>query len=166
MYLEAVDGFKSLINSLTTASLISLETIPEVLSIKPNPCLSKLLSTAHPECYLMHALSSIPTTHLPLHYPQKSFSESIVVFRLSTYKSIIDAGKCIISHEITILSNLVPDSSTILILHINAVSFSFCDFGVLSIIFLISTSGVPGLVISIRFSKFEITGPASVIEKS
>ena len=110
--------------------------------------------------------SPIPTTHLPLHYPQKSFSESIVVFRLSTYKSIIDAGKCIISHEITILSNLVPDSSTILILHINGVSFSFCDFGGLSIILLISTSGVPGLVISIRFSKISITGPAPVIEKS
>ena len=85
---------------------------------------------------------------------------------LFSYSAIFGAGNCRTSQEITILSHPVPNSSHILNRLINSASFSFLDFGELSIILCTSTSGIPAFVISIRLSKISTTGPVPLIEKS
>ena len=51
-------------------------------------------------------------------------------------------------------------------LFIKADSFSLRDFGGVSTIRNTSTSGLPGLVISIRFENISTVGPVPVMEKS
>ena len=85
---------------------------------------------------------------------------------LPSYNSIRGAGNWLSSHDITILSQPVPNSSHILILRIIAASLSFLDFGGLSIIRIISTNGVPGFVISILLEKISTVGPVPETLKS
>lgn len=59
MQCGAVVGSNGLISSLATASLISLDTLPEELSIKPNLCLSESYSSAFSPLFLFARISTV-----------------------------------------------------------------------------------------------------------
>ena len=81
----------------------------------------------------------------------------------ASYSIILGAGSCIASVVVTILFHPVPSSSHRLNRLISLESFSFLDFGGLSMILFISTSGVPGFVISILLSKISTVVPTLVV---
>ncbi len=66
----------------------------------------------------------------------------------------------------TILSQPRPSSSHIRSRRMRAASFSFLDFGGLSMILMISTKGIPGFVTSIRLGNISMMGPAPAMKKS
>lgn len=83
----------------------------------------------------------------------------------ASYAIILGAGSGIASVADTILSQPVPSSSQRLNRLIRSESFSFLDFGGLSMMRLISTSGAPGFVISIRESNISTVTLVPVAEK-